>query len=110
MNCAAKVYTHKIFKLFEEKLLNGIATTWSEVACNDNVGYFEVVGESEKSRIRTVIFNASTMDISCSCKKFESMGLLCSHALKILVVKNVSKLSKKIYFKKMDKRCKEKDC
>ncbi|KAF2324468.1 hypothetical protein GH714_014577 [Hevea brasiliensis] len=92
LNHAAKVYTNKIFKLFQNELLNGIATNWSEIACHDNVYSFEVVGEWGNSRTRTVHFNASTMDISCTCKKFQSMGLLCSHALKIFIVKNVTKI------------------
>ncbi|KAF2308068.1 hypothetical protein GH714_034859 [Hevea brasiliensis] len=44
LNHAAKVYTNKIFKLFQNELLNGIATNWSEIACHDNVYSFEVVG------------------------------------------------------------------
>ncbi|XP_057985260.1 protein FAR-RED IMPAIRED RESPONSE 1-like [Hevea brasiliensis] len=109
LNHAARVYTNKIFKLFQNELLNGIATNWLETACHDNVYSFELVGEGGNSRTRTVHFNACTMDISCTYKKFQSMGLLCSHALKIFVVKNVTKIPDNYILRRWTKDAKEKD-
>ena len=32
-----------------------------------------------------VLFNVSDNTVSCSCRKFKTFGMLCCHALKILV-------------------------
>ncbi|XVF57931.1 hypothetical protein PTKIN_Ptkin07bG0022000 [Pterospermum kingtungense] len=105
---ASKVYTHEIYKRFEKEFLDGIALTWREVALNDTVHTFEVMMEENSSRIHTVQFNTSTLEIQCSCKKFEFLGYLCSHALRILSVKNVKKLSEQYILKRWTKNAKKK--
>ncbi|MBA0866762.1 hypothetical protein Goshw_024222, partial [Gossypium schwendimanii] len=54
---------------------------------------FKVMMDENSSRVRTVHFNTITMEIHCTCKKFDFCSYLCSHALRILSVKNVNKIS-----------------
>ncbi|MBA0722058.1 hypothetical protein Golax_009540 [Gossypium laxum] len=54
---------------------------------------FEVMMDENSSRVRIVHFNTITMEIHCTCKKFDFCSYLCSHALRILSVKNVKKIS-----------------
>ncbi|XVF65608.1 hypothetical protein PTKIN_Ptkin09bG0262600 [Pterospermum kingtungense] len=105
---ASKVYTHEIYKRFQKEFLDGIALSWREVALNDSIHTFEVMMEENSSRIRTVQFNTSTLEIHCSCKKFEFSGYLCSHALRVLSVKNVKKLSEQYISKRWTKDAKKK--
>jgi hypothetical protein len=43
------------------------------------------------------------MEISCGCRKFERMGLLCSHALKVFTLQNVDTIPEKYVLKRSTK-------
>ncbi|KAK8695043.1 hypothetical protein V6N13_072585 [Hibiscus sabdariffa] len=104
---ASKVYTHEIYKRFQKEFLDGISLTWREVAQNDTVYTFEVMMDETSSRVPTVQFNIATMEIQCTCKKFESYGYLCSHALRILNVKNIKEISKRYILRRWTKDAKK---
>ncbi|XP_073152711.1 protein FAR1-RELATED SEQUENCE 5-like [Henckelia pumila] len=92
LNCAANVYTLTIFKLFEMELINSLNTTLIKFP-SDLSSYFlefEVKSHGENTRVRTVVFNKETHELRCSCHKFESMGILCKHALKVFDFMNVN--------------------
>ncbi|KAL4318884.1 hypothetical protein GQ457_18G012060 [Hibiscus cannabinus] len=59
---------------------------------NEKIHTFEVIMDENSSRIRTVQFNTTTMEIHRTCKKFEFCGYLCSHVLWILSVKNIKEI------------------
>ncbi|KAL5665591.1 hypothetical protein ACJX0J_025699, partial [Zea mays] len=67
-----KVYTHRIYKLFETDFLDGCgATKFKELPCQDNNTYqFEMTMQGRGSRVCTVHFNMSMMQLSCSCKSY----------------------------------------
>lgn len=46
---------------------------------------------------RLVIWMPEDEQIHCSCKEFESSGLLCRHALRVFIVKNYFQLPEKYY-------------
>ena len=73
---ATQVYTCKIFKLFEYEFLNSLAIEWKQVDCQDTIDVFEVKRE-DSERVRIVHFDHFNSNISWSCKKFESLGILC---------------------------------
>jgi len=109
LNHAAKVYTHRIYKLFETDFLDGCgATKFKELPCQDNNTYqFEMTMQGRGSRVCTVHFNMSMMQLSCSCSKFETMGLLCPHALKALSIKNICKIPESYILKRWTKDAKK---
>ncbi|XVF18469.1 hypothetical protein REPUB_Repub11eG0026700 [Reevesia pubescens] len=92
LNHAAIVYTCEIFKQFEKQFWNVMATNWTEVASSNDVHTYEIKGEEVGSRKWIVCFNASSMNISCSCKKLESKGFICCHILRVLSINNVTKI------------------
>ncbi|KAK4438956.1 protein FAR1-RELATED SEQUENCE 5 [Sesamum alatum] len=47
----------------------------------------------------TVMYDSIQGNVSCSCKKFEFAGILCSHALKVLSLRNIVKIPE-LYIKK----------
>ncbi|MBA0668220.1 hypothetical protein Goklo_001155 [Gossypium klotzschianum] len=58
-----------------------------EVARNGTTYTFEVMIDERSSKVRMIHFHIATMEIHCTCKKFDFRGYLCSHALRILITK-----------------------
>ncbi|XP_019419804.1 PREDICTED: putative protein FAR1-RELATED SEQUENCE 10 [Lupinus angustifolius] len=54
---------------------------------------------------RLVIWLPEDEQIHCSCKEFESSGILCRHALRIFVVKNYFQLPDKYYLTRWRQEC-----
>jgi zinc finger SWIM domain-containing protein 3 len=48
-----------------------------------------VVTNYDNVKERTVMGNPTELKVSCDCRKFETHGILCSHALKVLDVMNI---------------------
>jgi hypothetical protein len=89
---AAEVYTHKVYKSLETDFVDGCsATSYQEIPCSETLSRFEFMLQSS-SKIWMVFLDTNTMDLSCSCKKFETMGILCSHGLSALGLKNVNRI------------------
>ncbi|KAK4596452.1 hypothetical protein RGQ29_014476 [Quercus rubra] len=68
-------------RLFEYEFLNSLAIEWKQVDCQETIDVFEVK-EEDSERVRIVHFDNFNSNISCSCKKFESLRILCCHALR----------------------------
>ncbi|KAK9289088.1 hypothetical protein L1049_017559 [Liquidambar formosana] len=54
-------------------------------------------------RMRKVICNPMEHTVSCSCRKFETEGILCSHALKVLDVMNIKLIPEQYILKRWTK-------
>ena len=91
MQHALSVYTSTIFKRFELECASTLGVTHQEVNSN-GVSFSHEVIEEGCQRVRVVHFNFSNNVVKCSCKMFETLGLLCRHALWLLNVKNVIEL------------------
>ncbi|XP_073024387.1 protein FAR1-RELATED SEQUENCE 5-like [Primulina eburnea] len=82
---ATNVYTMSIYHLFEFELVNSLNCKSVEPpSCfgNDwNLIQIKVKSHDENSRVRHVVFHKQNHEINCSCHKFETMGILCKHAL-----------------------------
>ena len=103
---AAQVYTCKIFKLFENKFLNSLAMVWKQVDCQDTIDIFEVKEENSE-RVHIVQFNRLNTNISCSFKKFESLGILCCHALQVFSITNLTRIPSQYILKRWTKDAKK---
>ena len=103
---ATQVYTCKIFKLFEYEFLNSLAIEWKQVDCQDTIDVFEVK-EEDSERVRIVHFDHFNSNISWSCKKFESLGVLCCRALQVFNLKNLTKISSQYILKRWTKEAKK---
>ncbi|XP_031275813.1 protein FAR1-RELATED SEQUENCE 5-like [Pistacia vera] len=85
---ASEVYTPKAFEVFQreyEKCLNVVVNQSSQKGL---LSEYEVntFGQSREYR---VTFNSSDNIVACNCMKFEYVGFLCSHALKVLDHRNI---------------------
>lgn len=85
---ARDIYTPKIFELFQleyEMCLNIVVNH-----CTECGSLFEFkVCTYGQMREYTVTFDSSDETVACNCMKFEFMGVLCSHALKVLDYRNI---------------------
>ncbi|XP_051217011.1 protein FAR1-RELATED SEQUENCE 5 [Lolium perenne] len=80
---ASEAYTDMIFQLFQEEYEEFQS---AYIVNRDESGPCReyIVAIIEKERRYKVCGNPSEQSVSCSCRKFETLGFLCSHALKIL--------------------------
>ncbi|PKA63990.1 Protein FAR1-like sequence 5 [Apostasia shenzhenica] len=75
---ARNVYTIKIYNIFEKVLLNGAAGHFAiEISTANNAKLFSV-GDFNTKKKYYVTFNIATLEVVCSCRRFETVGLLCS--------------------------------
>lgn len=85
---ASDIYTPRTFEVFQrayEKSLNVLVNQHSR-----NGSLFEYKANTfGHTRQYNVTFNSSDDTVVCSCMKFERVGCLCSHALKVLDHRNI---------------------
>ncbi|KAI3965204.1 hypothetical protein MKX01_027695 [Papaver californicum] len=80
---ASERYTRKVFLLFQEEYV-GTLDLFAEVSDEDGTNCTYKVSSFENVKPCIVIYDSSDNTVKCSCKKFEFMGILCAHALKVL--------------------------
>lgn len=103
---AYMIYTHKIFKLFLNEYLEGTGgSTSTKIDRCDNVSYHdhEVTLNHVPNKKYIVAYDSSTTMINCSCHKFDSMGILCSHALRIYNIKGILRIPEQYFLKRWSK-------
>ncbi|XWS37367.1 hypothetical protein CRYUN_Cryun19dG0037000 [Craigia yunnanensis] len=101
---AADVYTCTMFKLFQEELRGCLSVAIEDMGNSGTVAAFKLKEDGQKNNI--VKFCDSLKQIRCSCKKYESVGILCVHILKVLNAKNVFQLPSQYILKRWTKSAK----
>jgi zinc finger SWIM domain-containing protein 3 len=88
LNQVAKVYTPKTFELFQNEVEE--VPPLSIIDCNTSqVTHTYVVGLFNGHRTYKITWNPLEQNLSCSCQKFETFGILCRHALKFFGVLDI---------------------
>ncbi|KAL3818720.1 hypothetical protein ACJIZ3_004625 [Penstemon smallii] len=113
---AAKVYTLAIFDLFQKEQIATIGFELTEqFTCGGpSLRSFRISSHGRGSTIRTVTFDNEKLEVKCSCHKFETVGILCSHALKVFDVVKLHFIPE-VYIKKrwtksvMKRKCSERN-
>nr|XP_048326368.1 protein FAR1-RELATED SEQUENCE 5-like isoform X1 [Ziziphus jujuba var. spinosa] len=99
---ASDLYTLRAFEVFQqgyEKCLNIVVNQ-----CGEDGSLFEYkVNTFGKTREHSVTFNSLDDTVICSCKNFEYVGFLCSHALKVLDQRNIKVLPSRYVLKRWRK-------
>ncbi|XP_050387392.1 protein FAR1-RELATED SEQUENCE 9-like [Argentina anserina] len=85
---AAKVYTPTVFQWFQTELCKAHDYSLKLFSDIGTMSIYEVTAHGKRFH-HVVTFDSGDNTISCSCKKFEFAGILCSHALKVLSANNV---------------------
>lgn len=83
-----EVYTPIIFKTFHQEYENSLNIVINQ--CIDAVSSAEYkVNTYGQVRHYTVLYSSEDDSVACSCMKFQFVGILCSHALKVLDYRNI---------------------
>ncbi|XP_043714415.1 protein FAR1-RELATED SEQUENCE 5-like [Telopea speciosissima] len=88
MKQAGEVYTPWIFEEFQEEY-KWISACYIKFRNESNALYEYVVAVVEQEGDFKVLCNLFESMVECSCRKFETFGILCCHALKILDVLDI---------------------
>ncbi|CAL5392564.1 unnamed protein product [Camellia sinensis] len=93
------VYTNDIFKLFQDELRGLMYCNASFVKTEGSIATFEVTesvlgkdGVSWKEMEYEVLYNETECKVQCLCHLFEFKGILCRHAVSILIKKKVKEV------------------
>ncbi|KAK4405660.1 protein FAR1-RELATED SEQUENCE 7 [Sesamum angolense] len=100
-----RLYTITMFKVFQKELLECYSYVGIKINVEGAISRYLVqkCGNGERN---TVAFNASTLNISCSCKMFEFEGVLCRHALKVFQIMNIRELPSRYILHRWSKNAK----
>lgn len=80
---AASKYTRKVFYLFQEGVKQIIDLSLELEHANETTCTYKVREIEGRKRTRTITYERFEETVSCTCRKFEFDGILCSHALKL---------------------------
>ncbi|KQK12935.1 protein FAR1-RELATED SEQUENCE 12 isoform X1 [Brachypodium distachyon] len=88
---AANTYTPALFEMF--RLEYELIVACMIYSCGEigSISEYEVTVKN-RPRVHLVRFDSSEYKVICSCKKFEFVGILCCHILKVLEIRNVKEL------------------
>ncbi|KAJ3699710.1 hypothetical protein LUZ61_003415 [Rhynchospora tenuis] len=105
---AGKIYTPKIFELFQKEYeLSGSAYIENIDGNTFFVGMCNINSEECSNKTRQVVWNRGDQSIACCCKKFERMGILCCHALKVLDREDIKIIPPKYILKRWTQDAKD---
>ncbi|KAK9992324.1 hypothetical protein SO802_027309 [Lithocarpus litseifolius] len=88
---AAEFYTLEIFPMFQDEYLKMGDCKIYWVNKSDTIREYKVTYR-ERTQEHLVKYEASTTIVECNCMKFNFIGILCIHALKVLDKKNIRRL------------------
>ncbi|KAK2979425.1 hypothetical protein RJ640_016337 [Escallonia rubra] len=85
---AGKFYTPKIFELFKKQWEKSLLALVGNKQDKCRLEEYLIVSCDEEGEY-VVTYDEENATLSCSCRKFETVGILCGHALKVLDVLGV---------------------
>ncbi|GMN53200.1 hypothetical protein TIFTF001_022336 [Ficus carica] len=103
---AEDIYTSTMFKKFQDELLDSLSLAIEEVTCSGNISTFKLTEEGQKKE-DIVTFDCSSSTVTCSCGKFQTIGILCGHCIKVLNAKNIFHIPSQYILKRWTKSAKE---
>lgn len=99
---ASNVYTLAILKSFEEELRDNIRLNCFKEASDENLSLYQSIEDSHEE-VYFVKFSISNSNVSHTCNIFEALGLLCHHALWVLVMNSVKEMLESYILKRWTK-------
>ncbi|KAL3736499.1 hypothetical protein ACJRO7_025446 [Eucalyptus globulus] len=86
---AANVYTRKIFKKFQEELVETLAYPATIIKDMESEAVYRVAKFGEDHKANFVKVDVFRKKACCSCQMFEFSGIMCRHILAVFRVTNV---------------------
>ncbi|XP_024017665.1 protein FAR1-RELATED SEQUENCE 9 [Morus notabilis] len=97
---AANLYTRRIFKKFQEELVETLANPATKIDDSGTVATYRVAKFGEDHKANAVSFDSFEMKATCSCQMFEYSGIICRHILAVFRAKNVLTLPSQYVLKR----------
>lgn len=95
-----QVYTHEIFKHFQEELKGMLYCNTTFVKMDGFIFTYEVTesvevkdGKSRREIAYEVSYNEVECEVKCQCRSFEFKGILCRHSVSVLMKRKVNEVS-----------------
>ncbi|WVZ99054.1 hypothetical protein U9M48_044408, partial [Paspalum notatum var. saurae] len=82
LKTAAESYTRSMYKEFEERFKNQFSYSCKLLRIEGSISTF-MVTHMYSDYGAMVLFDTTDITITCSCRKYESIGILCKHAFKV---------------------------
>lgn len=102
---AVNLYTPTIFELFRKEC--ELSMDCMAYGCGEFGSLSEyMITIKNKTKDQLVRFDSSDASVACTCKKFESSGLLCCHILKVYELRNVKEIPPQYFLKRWRKDAK----
>ncbi|XP_057771849.1 protein FAR1-RELATED SEQUENCE 7-like [Salvia miltiorrhiza] len=101
-----RLYTITMFKAFQKELLDCYNYVGTKINVEGAISRYLVQNCGNGDERNTVAFNASNLNISCSCKMFEFEGVLCRHTLKVFQIMNIRELPSRYILHRWTKNAK----
>ncbi|KAH7857951.1 hypothetical protein Vadar_018249 [Vaccinium darrowii] len=102
---AASIYTPDVFESFQASLCKAHDSTLKLTGEFGTINTYEIT-PYQKHRHHLVKYDSLEGLVVCSCKKFEFVGILCSHALKVLSSKSLTSIPNRYILKRWTKNAK----
>lgn len=102
----AKLYTHTMFDLFQEEFDIHLAACVKSKSEKNLVSEY-IISIVDRFGEWKVSLNHCDKLISCSCRKFETFGMLCCHALKVFDVTDVKLVPDQYILKRWTKQARD---
>lgn len=80
---AADVYTHAVYDMFENEFKEHLMYRIDYCGA-DGVTYDYQVSQEEAHKVSFVKFDSLNNGVVCNCGKFDSVGIICCHIIKVL--------------------------
>ncbi|XP_074266723.1 protein FAR-RED ELONGATED HYPOCOTYL 3-like [Silene latifolia] len=96
---ASSVYTINLFKRFEEEFIYSLVTNVIVIDNEDTTKVYKVFLLDDPDSYHVVTFDFASTLISCSCRKFDEVGILCYHSLRVFHLSSISDILER-YIKK----------
>ncbi|KAM0890599.1 hypothetical protein ACQ4PT_026930 [Festuca glaucescens] len=100
----SEIFTHEVFALFQKQV--NAAREDCDVQTTTIVDGTKVFEVSDAWGVREVRFDSTTMIAKCSCKLFESKGILCRHIIRVFRASKLNELPSIYVLKRWEKKCK----
>nr|XP_019706634.1 protein FAR1-RELATED SEQUENCE 5 isoform X2 [Elaeis guineensis] len=102
LNEAAESYTRVVYNEFEDEIKSQLSYLCEQVDFDGTVEVYKV-SFPENHGYGFVEYNSCNFMVTCSCRKFETTGILCMHALKVLLFRNILSLPSRYILKRWTK-------
>ncbi|KAL6646750.1 hypothetical protein ACP70R_015444 [Stipagrostis hirtigluma subsp. patula] len=107
LETAAKSYTRTVYYVFEEEFKKQFSLSCSLLFSEGINSTYKVTAFDDMDDEAIVALNPSTLDISCSCKLYGCVGILCKHALKVFNSCNIVTLPSQYILNRWTKYAKQ---